>query len=45
MLANQGTEDAPGTTVSVIDTTTFTVVAEVETGVAAIGEELRAALA
>nr|WP_244242256.1 beta-propeller fold lactonase family protein [Nocardioides seonyuensis] len=32
LVANQGTEDSPGTTVSVIDTKTFTVKAEVETG-------------
>lgn len=32
LVANQGTEDSPGTTVSVIDTKTFTVTATVETG-------------
>lgn len=37
LVANQGTEDAPGTTVSVIDTKTFTVTATVETGQGAHG--------
>jgi YVTN family beta-propeller protein len=32
LVANQGTEDSPGTTVSVVDTKTFTVTATVETG-------------
>ena len=32
LVANQGTEDSPGTTVSVIDTKTFTVTSTVETG-------------
>ena len=32
LVANQGTEDSPGTTVSVIDTKTFTVTEIVETG-------------
>jgi YVTN family beta-propeller protein len=37
LVANQGTEDAPGTTVSVINTKTFTVTATVETGQGAHG--------
>lgn len=32
LVANQGTEEKPGTTVSVIDTKTFNVAADVETG-------------
>ncbi len=37
LVANQGTEERPGTTVSVIDTRTFTVSATVETGQGAHG--------
>ena len=37
LVANQGREDRPGLTVSVIDTTTFTVVPTVETGQGAHG--------
>ncbi|WP_237700576.1 hypothetical protein [Janibacter sp. HTCC2649] len=37
LVANQGREDRPGTTVSVIDTKTFTVVRTVETGQGAHG--------
>ena len=37
LVANQGTEDSPATTVSVIDTKTFTVTATVETGQGAHG--------
>jgi YVTN family beta-propeller protein len=37
LVANQGTKDRPGTTVSLIDTTTFTVARTVETGRGAHG--------
>ena len=37
LAANQGTKDRPGTTVSLIDTTTFTVARTVETGEGAHG--------
>ncbi len=37
LAANQGTKDRPGTTVSLIDTTTFTVARTVETGQGAHG--------
>ena len=37
LVANQGTEEAPGTTVSVIDTKTFTVTTTIETGVGSHG--------
>jgi YVTN family beta-propeller protein len=37
LVANQGTEQEPGTTVSIIDTATFTVAATVETGQGAHG--------
>lgn len=37
LVANQGTEKQPGTTVSVIDTRTFAVIANVETGLGAHG--------
>ncbi|WP_240641372.1 cytochrome D1 domain-containing protein [Nocardioides ferulae] len=37
LVANQGTEDAPGTTVSVLDTKTFAVIETVETGQGAHG--------
>lgn len=37
LAANQGTSDKPGTTVSIIDTATFTVVRSVETGRGAHG--------
>lgn len=37
LVANQGTEDAPSTTVSIVDTNTFSVVNTVETGAGAHG--------
>ncbi len=37
VAANQGTEDAPGTTLSIVDAATFVAVAEVETGLGAHG--------
>jgi YVTN family beta-propeller protein len=37
LVANQGTEENPGTTVSIVDTKTFTVVSTIETGQGAHG--------
>ncbi len=37
VAANQGTEEAPGTTLSIVDTATFAAVTEVETGTGAHG--------